>query len=150
MFADLENRIRCSGRALIGVIGLTLVLIAGCFGSKLKTHPVNGKVEMTDGEVAPLAGSIIEFMQQADPLVRASGKISSDGAFKMETLHQGEIIAGVPEGVYAARIILSDEDENGNPKKGGMPIHRRFLDFNTSKWTVTVPSESVTLKVSKS
>lgn len=139
---------RCSTPLIVH--GLAMIVLCGCSGSSFKTHAVQGRVELTDGEAEALVGSIVEFMQDADPLVRASGKIMPGGTFTMETLHQGEVISGVPEGSYKARIILSDDDDTGAAKKGGQPVHKRFLDFKTSGLSCTVPSDSVTLKVSRS
>jgi hypothetical protein len=122
---------------------------AGCSGSAIKTHPVQGKIEFADGNVEPLVGSIIEFMQVADPLIRSSGAIKSGGTYSMETMYQGEIVPGVPEGSYKARIILSDDEEPGATKKTGIPVDKRFLDFATSGLSVTVPGGDFTLKLTR-
>jgi hypothetical protein len=113
-------------------------------------QPVRGTVKVTDGDVALLVGSHVEFAQEADPLVRASGKIESGGGFAMETLHQGKVLAGVPAGTYKARIILADESDEGIPKRGGRsPIHKRFLDFETSKLSFQVPGGDYAVTLSK-
>jgi hypothetical protein len=136
----------CRCCAAIGVA--TALALSGCSGSKLGTHAVAGQVTMQDGDVAALAASHVEFMQLADPLIRASGKISPDGRFVMETLHEGVVHKGVPEGKYKARIVLADEGDEGVPKRGGRsPVHRRFLDFDASKLEFQVPGGDYTVKL---
>ncbi|HXG10565.1 MAG TPA: hypothetical protein VNK04_12460 [Gemmataceae bacterium] len=128
---------------------LVLVGLVGC-GGGVKTYPVNGKVVLEDGDVQQLAGSHVELMLESDPLVRASGRIRSDGTFGVETLHEGRILKGAREGTYQARIIPADEDDEGRPRRGPLPIHKRFLDFKTAGLSVKVPTEGeVILKVSR-
>ena len=57
---------------------LALVLVlAGC-GASLKTAPVKGQVEFTDGEIAELAESHVELEADDDPTLRGSGVITSE------------------------------------------------------------------------
>lgn len=133
---------------LLVVVGIVMCL-TGCGGSKIKTHPVAGKVAIADGSPEMIAGCIVEFMQVADPLVRSSGRIDASGAFRMETLFQGEILSGVPEGEYKARIIISDEDEDGNPRRGPLSVHKRFQDFESSGWSVVIPGGEASFQASK-
>ena len=104
------------------------------------------------GDVKLLTNSFVECMLESDPLVRASGKITPDGKFTLETLHEGQVLKGAREGAYKARIVMADEDDEGVPKnRGKNPIHRRFFDFQTSGLSITVPaSGTVTLSVSQS
>src|SRR5438874_13704703 len=88
-----------SGRCLV------LVALSGCASSAVKTYPVKGKVEIKDGDVTLLTGSHVELMQESDPLLRPSGKIEAGGGFAVQTLHQGKIVPGAPEGKYKARIV---------------------------------------------
>lgn len=131
------------------MIAGTVTCLAGCGTGRIRTYPVSGKVELAEGNLDLLADSTIEFMQVADPLVRSSGRIDVSGAFHMETLYQGEILSGVPEGEYKARIIVSDEDEDGNPKRGPSPVHKRFLDFESSGWSLVVPGGEASFQASK-
>jgi hypothetical protein len=125
-------------------------LLTGCGGGSLKTYPVRGKVVLADGDVRQLAGSHVEFMLESDPTVRASGQIQSDGSFTVQTLHEGKIQSGAPEGSYKARILLSDEDDEGRPRRGPKPVHPRFLDFSTSGLSYQVPAGGdITVNVSK-
>jgi hypothetical protein len=131
------------------VPALFLFLLAGCSGQSIKTHPVSGKVEIKDGDVAILTGSDIELKHEDDEFLRPTGDIDSSGHFSLNTLYQGEILQGAPEGKYQARIILGDESDEGVPKRKGNPVHPRFLDFATSGLTVTVPGDSPTISLSK-
>jgi hypothetical protein len=128
---------------------LALLILAGCSGAKIKTHPVDGKVELKDGDVALLKGSHIELMQDADSTIRSSGVIGQDGSFHLKTFHDGQFRTGAPAGTYKARIILADESDEGVPKRKGNPIHPRYLDFSTSGLSFTVPSGNVTVSLSK-
>jgi hypothetical protein len=126
-----------------------LLLFHGCSTAGLKTHPVEGKVEIKDGDVAMLAGSAVELMSEADENFRAHGNIDAKGHFAVKTLHKGEVFPGAPEGKYKARIIMGDPSDEGVPKRKGDVVHRRYLDFNASKLTVTVPSGDYTVTVAK-
>src|SRR5688572_30500176 len=114
-----------SHRRCAAVVALALLGLAGCGGGGIKTYPVRGKVVLADGDVKELAGSHVEFMLESDPLVRSNGIIGPDGSFQMETLHEGKILRGAPEGTYKARIIPGDPDDEGVPKRRGQPVHAR-------------------------
>lgn len=140
------------GRWLALLAPAVLLGLAGCSGAGIKTHPIRGKLELKDGDVKLLTGSFVECMLENDPLVRASGKITPDGSFTLETVHEGQVLKGVREGAYKARIVLADEDDEGVPKnRGKNPVHKRFLDFQTSGLSITVPARgNITISVSKS
>jgi len=126
-----------------------LMFVAGCGSKGPKTHPVVGKVQIKDGDVAILTGSAVELKHESDEYLRPMGNIDSTGKFTVKTLIKGEILSGAPEGKYQARIILGDPSDEGVPKRKGDPIHRRFFDFQTSGLAVTIPSSDYTISVSK-
>jgi hypothetical protein len=128
---------------------LSMFLLFGCSGEKIKTHSVVGKVEIKDGDVAILTGSAVELKHESDEFLRPSGNIDSSGKFTVKTLYQGKISVGAPPGKYKARIILGDESDEGVPKRKGDVIHKRYLDFEKSKLSFTVPSGNYTVTVSK-
>jgi len=128
---------------------LSLFSLAGCSSQSVKTRPVSGKVELKDGDVALLAGSGVEFKHEGDEFLRPSGNINSSGSFTVKTLYQGEILQGAPEGKYKARIILADESDEGVPKRPTNLLHPRFLDFDKSGLTFTVPSSDYTVSLSR-
>jgi hypothetical protein len=131
------------------ITALTLFWLVGCGGPSIKTHPVSGKVEIKDGDAAVLTGSTIELKHQSDESLRPYGNFDSAGNFTVKTVHQGEVLEGAPEGQYSARIVLADESDEGVPKRKGEVIHRRFLNFETSGLSVTVPSDQVTVTLSR-
>lgn len=87
-------------------------------------------------------------MQEADPQIPPSGEITAGGKFSVETLIQGRVLPGAPEGKYQARLILGDESDEGVPKRKGNPVHKRYLDFATSGLSLAVPGGEVTVAVS--
>jgi hypothetical protein len=135
---------------LVGAAALvpTFAMLSGCSDNEIKMHPLRGTVQVSDGDVGILLGSHVELMQEVDPLIRPSGKITAGGKFSVETLFQGRVLPGAPEGKYKARLILGDESDEGVPKRTGNPVHRRFLDFATSGLSFTVPSSDYTVTVS--
>jgi hypothetical protein len=141
--ATMISRIR-KLTALMFVAG-----ISGC-GSGITTYPVEGDLEIVRGEVAPLSGSVVEAVLDGDPTVRASGEISPEGQFRLETLHAGQIVKGAPQGVYKARIVLSDDDKNQR-RLAAKAVAPRYFKFDTSGMMFTVPSnERIVLKATKS
>jgi len=121
----------------------------GCKGAAIKTHPVSGKVEVKDGDVAMLTQSSIQFVQEGDETIRPYGNIDASGNFTVKTLYKGDIVQGAPAGNYKARIMLADESDEGVPKRKGNPIHPRYLNFATSGLSVIVPSGDVKFSLSK-
>lgn len=130
----------------IGVV----ISVGGCGGgSPIKTHPVVGKVELKDGDVAILTGSAVELKSEADENLRPFGNIDATGKFVVKTLYQGNQIEGAPEGKYKARIILGDQSDEGVPKRKGDPFHKKYLEFATSGLSLTVPGGDYTVTVAK-
>lgn len=124
-------------RSGIWVILMTFATLTGC-GPSLKTHPVQGRVVLTEGNVEDLQESHVEFALESDATVRGSGLISSGGLFRVEMIHKGEVLKGLPPGKYSARLILSDEGPAA--KKGKAAVPRRYLDFKTAEISIAVPT----------
>jgi len=141
----------CVLRASAVLIALPLALSAGCSGPGIKTHPVSGKVEVKDGDVAMLAGSTVQLVQEADETIRPYGNIDASGNFTVKTPFKGEILQGAPAGKYKARLMLGDESDEGVPsRKGkGNVIHPRVLEFDKSGLSITVPSADYTVSLSR-
>jgi hypothetical protein len=115
---------------------LALLAVAGCGQSGPKTHAVAGSVSLAGGDPTQLAGHYVEAALTTDPTVRASGVIGPDGRFKLETLADGRIQTGAPEGTYGVRLILSDDDGVKGPK-----VSPRYLRFETSGLSIQVPAK---------
>src|SRR5262245_51284964 len=99
----------------IGIRVSCLLALAALIGTtacsnQVKLYSVSGKIEMTDGDVSVLEGSVIEGALENDMTLRASGAIKADGTFTLETLDAGNIRKGAREGTYKARILLGDDD----------------------------------------
>ena len=135
------------GSAILAAFSLFLLI--GCSSQSIKTYPVIGKVELKDGDVALLNGSGVELKHEGDEFLRPSGNINSSGSFTVKTLYQGEILPGAPEGKYKARIILGDESDEGVPKRPPKLLHPRFLDFDKSGLTFTVPASDYKVPLSR-
>ena len=134
----------------IGALALvTSMMTLGCGPAGPKTYPVNGRVELTQGDGAVLAGTNIEVSLESDPTVRASGVIDENGRFTLETLHGGKIWKGAVEGSYQVRLILSDDDKEAR-RKAAQAISPKALKFESSGLKIQVPANGeVTLKVPK-
>jgi hypothetical protein len=139
--------------AVFSALGLEVFVTIVCVGcssqSAIKTHPVVGKVEIKDGDVAILTGSAVELQHETDENLRPSGNIDATGRFVVKTLYKGEYLEGAPEGKYKARIILGDPSDEGVPKRKGDPIHKRYLDFTASKLSMSVPGGDYNVSVAK-
>src|SRR5262245_17474790 len=94
---------------------LSLLLLFGCSGPGIKTHPVSGKVDVKDGDVAMLSGSTVQLVQEADETIRPYGNIDASGNFTVKTVYKGNVLQGAPAGKYKARIMLGDESDEGVP-----------------------------------
>jgi len=126
-----------------------LLVVAGCSGQKIKTVPVSGKVEIKDGDVALLTGSYLELKHDSEEALRPGGNIDASGKFIVKTVHEGKVLQGAPEGKYKARIVLGDPSDDGVPKRKGNPIHNRYLAFETSGLSYTIPPVELTVSLSK-
>ena len=123
------------------VLFVVCVALAGCGQGGPKTYPVQGRVEVPNGDVAALAGSTVEAALDGDPTVRAAGTIEPDGTFALETLHAGEIKKGAVPGTYKVRVILTDDDPAAR-KRAAKAVHPKALKFETSGLTLQVPPPS--------
>jgi hypothetical protein len=125
-------------------------LLTGCpSGSAIKTHPVEGTVALAEGDIGLLKGSHVDLRHVTDDTLRPSGKINEGGSFSLETLYQGQILPGAPEGKYKVRIGLADESDDGIPKRPPNLLHRRYLDFETSGLSIEVPGGNYSLQLSR-
>jgi len=84
-----------------------LMFVAGCGSKGPKTHPVVGKVQIKDGDVAILTGSAVELKHESDEYLRPMGNIDSTGKFTVKTLIKGEILSGAPEGPSRSRRAIT-------------------------------------------
>jgi hypothetical protein len=136
-------------RTLAAALTFAAVLsVVGCGPAGPKTYSVRGKLDLTGGDVAHLAGCNIEAAHESDPTVRASGSVQSDGRFTLETLHEGVILKGAQQGKYRVRLLLSDDGDAEARKLRRKAIHPRFLQFETTGLSLEVPPDSeVVLKV---
>lgn len=145
----MPSNLAPSGWRTIGFVAVTIALLSvfGCGRGGPKTHPVRGKVEVTNGDVKVLAGSFVEAALVTDPTVRSSGIIKSDGSFNLETLHEGSGRSGAIAGKYHVRLVIADEDRHLQ-QQAERSIAPRFLDWKASGLIIEVPTATpVTLEV---
>jgi hypothetical protein len=125
-----------------------LLALAGCADGTPKVYPVTGKVTLSGGDLSKLAGHHVEAALEGDPNVRAAGIIAADGSFALETLYNGKILKGAPEGKYKVRILPADEDDDGKKLKKP-PVAKKHLTFDASGLSLQVPPPGeVTLELS--
>jgi hypothetical protein len=121
---------------------LTAALLGGCGPGGPKTHPVKGKVVTAKADdLKLLAGQAVEFQSTAEPETRAFGQIGPDGSFALSTYRQGVSLPGALEGTHAVRLMVDvgGADGDGRPRKSKWPFDRKYTQFDTSGWVVTVP-----------
>lgn len=137
-------------RATEVFVALALLGLAACGGSpgKIEGTAVRGKVVYKGkGNVAQLANGKIRLRADADPNLIVFGTIEEDGTFAVGASAPGKSPGGVPAGQYKARIEPPLDDE-GRPRR---VIHPRYMDFDKSGLTVTVPPPGeITLVVDRS
>ena len=132
--------------ALVGVLGILM----GCGPGGPKTHPVKGKVVTAKAEnLKALAGQSVEFQSTTESETRGFGVIEPDGSFTISTYRKGVSLPGAVEGTHKARLMIDlGEDEDGKPRKKKWPVDRKYTQFESSGWEVTVPtSGDVILKL---
>jgi hypothetical protein len=121
------------------ILLIALATVPACGPAGPRTHPVSGRVVAAD--VQALAGGHVEVALVSDPSVRASGQIQPDGTFQLQS--------GAQEGRYQVRILPPDDDPK-TERRARAAVAARFLRFETSKLTLSVPtSDRVTLEVSR-
>ncbi len=123
------------GRArLLVIAGLLLCCVSGCGPREPKTYAVTGKVVFKGGNVAQLQGWVVQFQSAAEPDQRAVAEIGEGGAFKAVSVVSNRGKEGVVEGQHRVAVV---NVLNENAKV----IHPKFMKFETSGITVTVPLE---------
>jgi hypothetical protein len=129
-------------------LAATVVSFIGCGGEKVEgppTVPLSGKIEFTKGgKVEDLADRsvIVEFQSVEQPEVKAFGAILEDGSFRMTTQVNEKGKPGVVAGKHRVRLNADDN--------GARLVSPKFLEYETSGLTVTVPPEGdVVIQVSK-
>lgn len=127
------------------LLAFLLALAAGCSPQGLQS--LEGKVSYQGGGFV-FAGDTIELRSAANTSLRAFGEIKPDGTFKVDTLENGKVVTGAKPGTYEARIVISDDDYE-HKKLAAKSINKKYLRFEASGLSVTVPSSAVTLTISK-
>lgn len=122
-----------------------LAVTVGCSPQGLQS--LEGKVLYQGGEFV-FAGDTLELRSSADASLHAFGELKPDGTFKVDTLENGKVVTGAKPGKYDARIVISDDDYE-HKKLAAKSINKKFLSFESSGLSVTVPSSAVTLTISK-
>ncbi len=120
--------------AMFGVI-----LITGCGDdgefSRLNVYPVEGKVTFKG---SPADGAIVTLHPTQDSLsaLRPSGKIGTDGSFKITTYEQGD---GAPVGSYKVTVQLFKLPANADDVRPGRSVlPAKYASPKTSGLTVEV------------
>ena len=126
------------------VVAGLLGALGGCGPGGPKTHPVRGKVVTGKPEdLTALVGQAVEFQSASEPETRGFGQIQADGSFSISTYRQGVSLSGAVEGTHKVRLMIDPgrDDADGRPRKGKWSFDRKYTQFETSGWTVTVPAD---------
>ena len=140
-----------SRRIRLGSALVCLAMLYGCGSGGPPVHVVKGKIVYKGkGNVADLANGTVTFQSTSNANVKSVGSIEDDGSFLLGTFHEGKELPGVLAGVYKARVQPprdDSDDDNPNPR---LPIHRKYLDFDKSGLTFTVPvSGEIVIEVTR-
>ena len=124
------------------------LLLVGCGKGEsdgLETVPVKGKVVFTKGgtvESLAARNAAVQFELVDDPKIKASGAIEEDGSFTVATSFGEDGKPGAVAGKHRVRLMIDDGFESR--------VARKFLSFEKSGITVTVPSdEEIVIEVWK-
>ena len=107
-----------AGWAWFGIIALLLCGWAGCGPRMPRTYPVEGKVSVKGGKLAPK--STIIFQLASDTSVTADGEIQPDGSFTVFTRLHGKSQAGAVEGDHT--VLIHEGSGGTEEQKGFRPI----------------------------
>ena len=129
----------CCLRAAAFGVAIALTTVIGCGSSGPPVHQVKGKVVYKGkGNISDLTDGTVIFRSTSDTKLQAIGSIEDDGSFSLGMFHEGKELSGVLAGAYKASVQPpgGDDDENVKPR---LPIQRKYLDFDKSGLTFTVP-----------
>ena len=134
------NRRSAKRLAAGSLLGVAIVVAAGCRGGRLPVAPVQGKVLYRGN---PLQFGGVMFQPNVGP--PAKGKISSDGTFRLTTYREGD---GAVVGTHRVRITCFEIQRPGHQHAqseqeagaGRSLIPRKYCSFATSGLQVEVGS----------
>lgn len=107
--------------------------VVGCSG-RLKTHPVNGRVQFVGGAPARLGN--IEFTSR-EHAIQARGTIASDGTFSLSTYEEGDgAVAGLHDCVIV-QFVVTEDIAGHRPSTLGV-IDRKYGNYATSGLEVEI------------
>lgn len=103
------------------------------------TYPATGKVLKADG--SPLSGGIVTFVPGDEKALKASGPITPDGLF---TLNTDGVAPGAPAGEYRVRVELDPDGVSaaGPGVRRGAPFPAKYARESTSQLTATVKADA--------
>lgn len=113
---------------------LSLAFFVGCSGNGIATYPVEGVVTLEDG--TPLQTGTVEFNSIERDLT-ASGKIQSDGTFRLTTFKDGD---GAVLGDHDAVVVqlISTEDLPLHDHDHGPTIDPKYSHYDSAGLSFTV------------
>jgi len=113
---------------------LSLAVLVGCSGNGIATYPVEGIVTLEDG--TPLQTGTVEFNSIERDLT-ASGKIQSDGTFRLTTFKDGD---GAVSGDHDAVVVqlISTEDLPLHDHDHGPTIDPKYSHYDSAGLSFTV------------
>ncbi|MFN3190559.1 MAG: hypothetical protein ACE361_08550 [Aureliella sp.] len=115
------------GYSKLGVTGALLLALAGCSG-KLRTYPVEGKVQFEGGR--PVVVGIVE-LQSIEHKINARGDINRDGTFTLTTFEPGDgAVAGKHKCVVLQMVVAENLKRHRHSNIG--VVDRRYASYATS------------------
>ena len=113
---------------------LGMALLSGCDDGRIRTYPVTGRVQFSDG--VPVRTGSIEF-KSVDFGTTAVGTIQEDGRFVLGTYSSSDGATAGKHQVVIVQIVIADGTFR-HTKDHGRPVLPRYGRYATSGLTAMV------------
>ena len=119
-------------RSAVVIFAVSILVLVGCSGGRLKLHEVTGTVKFQDGTVPNGEMSTITFVP-ANPMEgkAATSNIETDGSFELWTISQGD--GGALAGDYDVTLNVI----KGYPRGRSM-VAKKYTDLENTPLNATI------------
>lgn len=114
---------------------LLLPFVLGC-SDRLRTYPVQGKVQFVEGG-GPVHVGTIELKSLEHEGIHARGEIQNDGSFELSTYEPGDGAIAGKHGCVVVQMVMTEELSGHRGSKIGV-VHPRHNSYATSGLEVVI------------